>query len=282
MKHLIDPGPSRKGWHRLQTVLKCPRLYALKYLADTPASTMAPAEALVKGSMIHVGIAHHYALQMDEWKGKEDQLLTPAEAVVELAERQPGGVRAAWLKYVDEILEVLAAYQLHWNSENWITKAVEHELMVHVFDEERNESVLYTQRVDAIWEHPISGKIYYVDHKSAGRWSGRSLGQYSISGQMVGCQMIGQAKYKEKWGGVLLNVIEWPKSGKAPMFTRVPVEPAPYAVANFKSTILHAEQMVHKYSDREAMEWPGAFHGGACWNFGPCKFLSSCQWGGMK
>ena len=282
MKHLIDPGPSRKGWHRLQTVLRCPRLYALKYKGERPRSDMAPAEALVKGSMIHMGIAHHYALQMEEWKGRESEIFTPEESVIELAERQPDGHRATWLGYVDSILEVLSAYQLHWHSENWITKAVEHELMVHVFDDDRDESLLYTQRVDAIWEHPITGKIFYIDHKSAKNWSGRSLGQYSISGQMVGYQMIGQAKYKERWGGVLLNVIEWPKSGKAPMFTRVPVEPAPYAVDNFKSTILHAEHLVHKYAEREPMDWPGAFHGGACWNFGPCKFLSNCQWGGSK
>jgi hypothetical protein len=282
MKHLIDPGPSRRGWHRLQTVLQCPRLYALKYKAEKSASEMAPAEALIKGSLIHIGIAHHYALQMDKWKGKEDQLFSPADAVLELAEQQPTGHRAVWLNYVDQVQEVLTAYQLHWQSENWITRAVEHELLVHVFDDERDESILYTQRVDAIWEHPITGKIFYVDHKSAKNWSGRSLGQYSISGQMLGYAMIGQKKYGDRWGGVLLNVIQWPKTSKPCEFSRTPVEPAPYAIANFKSTILHAEQTIHNYAEREPMDWPGVFHSGACWNYGPCRFLSNCQWGGSK
>jgi len=62
MKHLIDPGPSRKGWHRLQKVLMCPRLYALSYLTDKPVVRKGdPPEPLVKGSMLHVALAAPHA-----------------------------------------------------------------------------------------------------------------------------------------------------------------------------------------------------------------------------
>ena len=48
-KHLIDPGPSRKGWHRLSKALRCPRLYALSYMTEKRTSDIPPAEPLIKG-----------------------------------------------------------------------------------------------------------------------------------------------------------------------------------------------------------------------------------------
>ena len=47
-KKLLNAGPSEAGWHRLQTVLRCPRLYALGTDWDKPA--------LVKGSLVHIGL----------------------------------------------------------------------------------------------------------------------------------------------------------------------------------------------------------------------------------
>ena len=93
-KFLIDPGPSRKGWHRLAKVLRCPRLYALSYKQKHRTSDEPPAEPLVKGSLFHVGLAHHYGLQSDLYPDVE--LYSPGEAFEQLAQSQPQGHRAAW------------------------------------------------------------------------------------------------------------------------------------------------------------------------------------------
>lgn len=72
---LIDAGPSRRGWSRLGTYLRCPQLFAFKYRAgireenggvggDTAGTTSlggGDKDALVKGSLMHVALAHRYA-----------------------------------------------------------------------------------------------------------------------------------------------------------------------------------------------------------------------------
>ena len=84
MKHLIDPGPSRKGWHRLAKVLRCPRLYALSYNVEHRTSDEPPAEPLIKGSLMHVGLAHHYAQKSDLYDDVD--IYSPADAVEALAQ----------------------------------------------------------------------------------------------------------------------------------------------------------------------------------------------------
>ena len=277
MKHLIDPGPSRKGWHRLAKVLRCPRLYALSYKVKHRTSDEPPAEPLIKGSLMHVGLAHHYAQKSDLYDDVD--IYSPADAVEALAQLQPEGHRAAWQRHVPEVQRTLSAYQIHWSGEQWKTVGIEHELLVNVFDEERNKSYLYTQRVDAVWEHPMTKKVYFVDHKTTGRFTSRTLGGYSMNGQFIGYQMIGERMYKERWGGVLLNVIEFGKKGAAPMMQQMPIDPAPHSVAEFQNTIIRAERTIHDHENVEPAKWPATHQESACWAYRQCRFYQTCQWG---
>ncbi len=281
MKHLIDPGPSRKGWHRLQKVLMCPRLYALSYIDETNRVPRGPpADPLMKGSLMHVALAHHYAEGMEEYKDKD--LYSPMEAVQQLAELQPNDQRAAWQRHVKEVCATYADYAMHWGKENWKPIGIETELMVNVFDEKMNRTYLYTQRVDLAWQHPITGKVWFVDHKTAGFWARKKLGKYSINGQFIGYQMIGQKKFGDNWGGVLLNVIQWGKDGGSPTFQRMPVDPAPHSVDRFKQAIIRGERTLLEYEDVAPIDWPGAHNDGACWPYNQCRFYSACQWGGKE
>lgn len=277
MKHLIDPGPSRKGWHRLAKVLRCPRLYALSYLVEHRTSDEPPAEPLMKGSLMHIGLAHHYAQKSDLFEDKD--IYSPQEAIEVLAQQQPAGHRAAWQRHVPEIQRTLADYQIHWSGEQWKTIAIEHELLVNVFDEERNKSYLYTQRVDAVWQHPMTGKIYFVDHKTAARFTSRTLGGYSMNGQFLGYQMIGERMYKDRWGGVLLNVIEWGKGGGSPTFQQMPINPAPHSVVQFPNAIIRAERTIQDYEKTQPAKWPATHQESACWAYRQCRFYQTCQWG---
>jgi len=279
-KHLIDPGPSRKGWHRLQKVLRCPRLYALAYNKEKVISATAPAEPLVMGSALHIALAHHYALTQDEWKGREDELYSPEDAVDELARRQHKQHRKTWQEYSDKVKSVYFQYKTHWAMERWDTKAIEHELCVNIFDDERNETYLYTQRVDAIWIHPATQKVWFIDHKTTKRFTSRTVSGYSMSGQFLGYQMIGQEMFGDDWGGVLLNIIEWPKEeGGQASFDRVNLDPAPYSVEHFKKTIIHGERIIRDNANIEPALWPGAHHESACWHFRRCPHYETCQWG---
>ena len=276
-KFLIDPGPSRKGWHRLSKVLRCPRLYALSYKTKQRTSDVPPAEPLIKGSLFHVGLAHHYGLQSTLYEGKD--LYSPAEAIQALAQLQPIGHRAAWQRYVPQMEETLAAYLLHWAAEQWSVEGIEHELCVNVYDDKTNETYFYTQRVDLVWRHPLTGKVWFVDHKTTNRFSSKTVGGYSMNGQFIGYQMIGQKMFGDKWGGVLLNVIEWGKGGASPTFHRMPIDPAPHSVANFKNTITSAERIIREFEEVEPSLWPATHHESACWPYRKCKFYETCQWG---
>jgi hypothetical protein len=278
VSYLLDPGPSRKGWHRIQKMIQCPRLFALSYMTDRPKDIKPPAEPLIKGSLLHVGLAHHYALQSEEWADKD--LYSPHDSIEVLAQEQPVGHRSAWQRYVPEVQAALADYMLHWAAEQWTPQGIEHELCVNVFDEETNKTYFYTQRVDLVWKHPVTEKIWFVDHKTTGRFTPRTVGEYSMNGQFLGYQCIGQEMFGDMWGGVLLNVIEWSKDGGSPRFERMPIDPAPHAVANFKKTIIRAERTLAKYADTEPAQWPGAHHNAACWPYRKCKFYETCQWGG--
>jgi hypothetical protein len=279
MKHLIDPGPSRKGWHRLQKVLTCPRLYALSYLTDAPPVRKGdPPEPLVKGSMLHVALAHHYADGMEEYADKD--LYTPTDAVQQLIELQPNDERAAWQRHAKQVCATYADYNMHWGKERWKPMGIETELMVNIFDEKMNRTYLYTQRVDLAWRHPMTGKVWFVDHKTTARWTPQTLSKYSMNGQFLGYQMIGEKKFGDDWGGVLLNVIEWGKGGGSPTFKRMPVDPAPHSVERFRQSIIRGERTLLEYENMEPKDWPGAHHDGACWPYRQCKFYSTCQWGG--
>ena len=53
---LIDSGPSERGWHRIESMLRCPRLYALQHIDGVEFPLTRP---LVNGIMLHVALAHH-------------------------------------------------------------------------------------------------------------------------------------------------------------------------------------------------------------------------------
>jgi len=211
----------------------------------------------------------------------DSEYYSPDEAVALVAERQPSQ-REDWLAFVPEVQRVLEAYALHWGAERWEVVDIEKELAANVMDDDWNETYLYTQRVDLIVRHPITRMVYFIDHKTTYRISKKTTGRYTLSGQFLGYQMLGKGLLGDKWGGVMLNMIQWPKdSTVAPDFTRLDLPGAPFAVANFKKTIVQAERVIRSHQgSTDPMAWPGAHHEYTCWTaYGPCSFHDRCQWG---
>lgn len=272
---LLDPGPSRKGWHRLQTVLQCPRKYAL-YVASkaTPGPVSSPA--LIKGTLLHTALAHHYALKRNPGAG----LFSPLGAIEEQVKRQPNA--AEWDKHAQLVSQTYLQYELRWAAEQWEVVNVERELVATIHDDDRNEAYLYTQRADLIVRHPQTGLVYIVDHKTTGRLSAKTLRRYTLSGQFRGYNFFGRGLLGDKFGGVVLNMIQWPRGDGDAMFQRSDLEPAPHADKTFRDTVIHAERLIRdmtpKYDD--PMAWPGVHHETACWTpYGPCDNHARCEWG---
>ena len=282
---LINPGPSRAGWHRLQNVMQCPRKYALATdEKKTSRATMIPSPPLIKGSLLHMGLAHHYAQRGETQKGiTESEYYDPVDAVNMLVDLQPKAHKDAWAEWVPLITEVLLAYTMHWSNEHWIVVDNEKELLATIPDKERDERYLYSQRVDSIWQDPRTQKVWFVDHKTSFRITSGTAKRYELSGQFIGYTMLGRALFKQQFGGVLVNFIGWPQKNGLPKFERVVLGAAPHALEHMQKTLVYAERVIHDHKDIPALEWPGAHHENACvTQYGPGKFFDVCKWGGMK
>ena len=277
---LINPGPSRKGWHRLKTALQCPRRFAFDREAKKSGdSRETSATALIRGSLFHMGLAHYYVQKGESITPSE--YFDPYDAMVELVRLQPESVRPVWESHLQLVAEALDAYYLHWAYCGWQVRSVERELTASVVDDVNAETFFYTQRADLVIEDPKTNLWWVVDHKTAGRVTSDTLRTYALSGQFLGYQMLGKSLLGDRWGGVMLNLVQWPsKKGGVPSFTRQAVAFLPHALDQFKKTIIHAETLIKMYDSREPAMWPGSHHETACYTYGRlCEHSRTCGWG---
>lgn len=281
MPKLIDPGPSRRGWHRLQLVLQCPRKYAIraarKHGGTVRPTTRAP---FIKGGLLHTALAHRYTLRADP----EADVYQPLDAIDKHIEAQPNP--QDWREHKGLVAQAYLEYELHWASERWETVAVEKELTATIRDERRDVGYLYTQRLDLAVRNPATGLVYFVDHKSASRLTSSTARRYSLSGQFRGYNFFGRGLLGDKFGGTILNLVQWPDKKGNVKLLRTDLSPAPHADKTFRDTVVHAERLIHDLRDRyghetlNPMAWPAAHHETACWTqFGACDNHDRCEWG---
>lgn len=279
-KILLNAGPSRAGWHRLETFLVCPALFAYKYRqggAGIDAATGRVHEPLVRGSIVHVGLAHLYArMRAAQRRQDPDVYYTPAEAMRRVAPTF-GPMGAAMLPiaemtfagYVDRYAE---------DSMLWEIDKVEDVVEVDVRDGARGPHD-FTQRWDLTAKDKGSGLYYIIDHKIVTAWKPQTLLRYNLSGQFLAAQFIGRMVYGAKFGGVIINFLQ-----AAPMerYKREPLDPAPDALRAIPRTICDAEEGIARLdaSDRDLADWPRTFSEKVCMTaYGPCDAYDICRWG---
>lgn len=289
--NIINAGKSERGYHRIGLASVCLRSYAYKYL-DKPkdgaeASTGGGDDGkdsmpLIRGSLLHLGLAHHYAHQSIRKHGfalvngvrvtDHDELLPPMEAVE--MEAQKNGI--LWTGHVPSIIDCIEAYARKWgNDDNWDILGIEHEYRMRLPTLPREVS-LYTQRADLVVRERSTGKVWIVDHKSAYMLNGKTAKQYVLHGQFLGYQAIGRKEYGRDFGGVLLNRIKI--NGNE--FDRRPSEPAPASVVGFVRNLVHVEKQILDYMHLPPDAWPGTLHETVCVSkYGECPYFNRCQWG---
>jgi len=277
MPELIDPGPSEAGWHRLQTALQCPRKYALSRERSYTLS-----EPLVKGVLVHLGLAQYYARKKAALAGEDpDRFYSPLEGIGQLAlQNYTEDQNILWMEMAELAQHVVSAYISHWAKEAWTPLYVEEQFRSHVTDEEGNRH-LYTQRADLIVKDNLD-KIWIVDHKTTFRISPKTIRRYTLSGQFLGYRVLGERAFGENFGGVTLNMIQLPRDVKShPSFKRPTLEPAPFALRTFKQTLLAAEGVIKRYEHLDRpLDWPAVHHETACWTpYGACPYHETCQFG---
>ena len=153
---LIFTGPSPRGWHRLQLFLECPQRYAWNYIAGLKGIN-EDAPPLVKGSLVHLGLAQHYAQIREKQNGRDPKLyFDPIEAIDVMIEAKPH-----WKEHGELAKRVIDAYLLKWRNERFKVVAVEELLEAEI------EGYRFTGRMDLVVEDS-AGKVWIIDHKTTG------------------------------------------------------------------------------------------------------------------
>ena len=270
----LDTGPSRAGWHRLANVLRCPRYYAFNKERELP-----PTDALVRGTLMHVALAHHYANIQCAQQDEEPSYLTPENAVAHCVALANSPLYDKWH---DRTIEVYHQYTAMYPLPSWHILSVEKEVGTRVLDphmDNTERAYDYTARIDLIVEH--HDKVYFVDHKTSFAILHRTHNKYALSGQFLGQQMIGREMYGDQFGGVILNLIGWNDKKPVSSFKRKVLPYAEKSVARFPETVRLAERMIGQFSGRSAFDWPGSHQEHSCQTtFGECRFFQTCKRGG--
>jgi hypothetical protein len=266
-KRILVTGPSPRGWHRLQQVLECPAKYAWGYL--DPDKEEKERDPLVKGSLIHLGLAHHYQRLMESQQGRDPELYyTPKEAIRLYADLA-GGLSEKW---ADLACEVIDAYLEKYRQENWTILAVES------LADGQIGGHRFTGRFDLVYRDR-QGRVWVVDHKTTSRLDSSQREFYSISGQMHGYRLLAQQRYGNDLAGMRINMIQHTGNIK---FQRFDLSPAPHMLREFPKTVDFAEKLIQKWTEhsKDPRDWPMVTSELVCWHrYGRCPHLEKCKWG---
>tara|TARA_R110000796_G_scaffold221006_1_gene337066 strand:+ start:2014 stop:2880 length:867 start_codon:yes stop_codon:yes gene_type:complete len=280
---LIDRGPSRKGWHWHQTFMVCPRLWALHYLEpDKEKEPRKMSDPLVRGTLVHCGLAHVYKrLQLVAQGLEPDEYMRPYSAIRALAKKETAASGdPIWEDWSERCQSIITHYNLTWGDDtDWEILNVEDEIEVYIEDAGRKHQ--YTQRPDMVARRRSDGKVYIWDHKCVATLH-RSGARRQLSGQFLGYRVLGQSIWGEEFGGVMLNLVSFDnKTGKVST-RREYVKAAPFGDQHFTRTIKWVNRAIEmfKKTDLPAAEWPGAHTEYACWRYNtPCEMAHVCNYG---
>lgn len=273
-KH-IDAGSSGEwGWHATELAMRCPQLFAYHHRIhhSERGGEQGDRAALLKGSLVHQGLAHHYARVQNAQTGRDpDEWATP-DVAIEACAAKLGGSAA---RYIALAQSVVRAYAAHWANEVLEVLHVE-----EVFAAEIG-GYRFTQRFDLVAREP-SGKVVIFDHKTTGRIDANVPQRYVLSGQFLGMASFGRNIWGDEFGGVRLNLIEVPFDGKSFDFKRLPTDPAPNALRLFPLTVRAARDRIAELdkSGLDPWEWPKTLSEQTCITaYGKCDGFELCRWG---
>jgi hypothetical protein len=304
--HLIDAGPSGAGWSSRESQLTCPQRHAyIKLLREHPdvyAASLADNEALIKGALVHVGLAHYYThVQGRQNNWDTSGFFTPADAIAESARRHDreramtfghsaeADVRdeqeseSAWTRHVELAQETLNAYADDHYNERMRILAIEHRVEHPV----EGESFLgtrirttYTVRIDLIGQNP-DNSVVFIDHKTTYKVDERKKRGFGLLGALMGHHVIGRRAYGDNFAGVRLNMIGLRPGSQR--FKRFPPEPAPFAMGEMEQQLIDRQAIIDQLdaSGRDPWRYPKALsEQGPCEDrYGPCPFRDLCRWG---
>jgi len=222
------------------------------------------------GSLVHVGLAHHYARMRETQQGRDPGILyDPADAVRELARQRDD---ATFRECSPIAQDIVLRYISRYANERVKVLHVE-EVFTLNFD-----GAPLTMRVDLVWE-AADGRVYFVDHKTTGRITTSHPRWYAMSGQFLGYRWAGRLAFGERFGGAVCNLIQ--TDVKDITFARPNLAPVPGMLRKFPAAIGEAWRRLQELEARNlaATEWPAHPSEHTCWTrYGACPAYTRCEW----
>lgn len=265
-KILIDTGPSERGWHRAETVLHCPQMFAYKYKLGLQDNDSGP---LVRGTLGHVGLAHYYARLMCVARGLDPNVYyyDPLDAVQLKADR----VGAAAQPFIEPIQGLVR----HYIADRVMEAGALEILGVEVPVETRINGHRITQKLDLVVRDQRR-KVYFYDHKFVARIDKKSIDRYGLSGQFLLMETFGRELFGQEFGGARINLL----GVNDFKIERAEPPPRPFAKQEFARTIDFAEKLIAFYDNTDPWHWPKMFSETVCYTpYGRCPFFDLCREG---
>lgn len=153
---LINAGSSGEwGWHATELAMRCPQLFAYHHRIKKEAVMGGNREPLLKGSLVHQGLAHYYARLKNINEELDPDLWATTDAAIDACAEELGSEA---LKFVDLAKRTIVAYASHYATETLAPMHIE-----EVFSGEVG-GFKFTQRFDLVARNS-AGKVVIVDHK---------------------------------------------------------------------------------------------------------------------
>jgi len=282
MTKFLDAGSSGEwGWHATELALRCPQLYAYHYRCKG-ADLERDRGALIRGSLVHQGLAHLYVRRQNEQMGLDpNEWLDPVTAIQRCAEElEAKGEKSQGGHYIESATNIVLDYIEHYRNETLEVLNVEEVFTAEIAGRK------FTQRLDLVGRRS-DGKVYVFDHKTTGFYSAKIPERYTLSGQFLGMHSFGQRVFGPDFGGVVINVLACgaanaPTARGSTTFARVPPNPAPNALRLFTISVQHARERIEEL-DRQGVDpwrWPKVFSEQVCVTaYGKCDGFDMCRWG---
>lgn len=208
-KIILNTGPSPNGSHKTEVAMRCLRQRGWDYHTEQEPGRPWHSDATARGTLVHVGLAHYYRRLQAKQQGDDPEKWYSPETAVALMPQIEGNHhdKITLAKHVPEVLDALQGYYADYAHEKIKVIAVE---TVVMFDNipgmgGPGEPPAKTARIDLIYES--GGRLYFMDHKSAGRITKEHKWQYSRAGQILMLRWLG-AGLGDKFGGVVLNLVQ--------------------------------------------------------------------------
>ena len=101
--------------------------------------------------------------------------------------------------------------------------------------------------------------------------------RYTLSGQFLGLQLFGRARWREQFGGCIVNLVSW---GSSPRYARRQVESSPHALSGFTDVVSEAHALIERYKGLDPWQYPKALNEQVCLSaYGKCAGWDFCRFG---